>query len=229
MQEAGPGLLAAAGNGEAIRALIAELGNPMGNRRRAIMALGSSKSQQAVGPLVPLLQDPNPDIRAAAAEALGKLGATQAITALKALLNDQVFPVQYQAAAALFALKDMSGLSWLRQLETSPEPGIRLAAAQATQSQPDGSWVALVRELTTVTDPEVRRQAAELLAPHDPKAARDVLKPLLGHPNIAVQELATATYIQTAETDLPILRAYLRASDAEARVRAAIRLLELTH
>jgi HEAT repeat protein len=228
-QEAGPGLLAPAGNEQAITTLIAELQTPSPRvQRPAIVALGASHSRRAVNPLVAVLADPSPEVRAAAAQALGKLDATQAIAPLKALLDDPVFPVHYQAAAALFALGDLSGLSWLRQLENNDEPGLRLAAAQATKGRTDASWIALVRDLTTAADPEIRREAAVLLAPHDPETAKTVLKPLLTHANIAEREAATESYLQYAETDLPTLRAYVRKGNADTRLQAAIRLLELT-
>ena len=139
-----------------------------------------------------------------------------------------MFPVQYQAAAALFALNDPSSLTWLRNLESSQEPGIRLAAAQATRSRPDGSWLALVRELTTVADSDIRRQAAELLAPHDPDAAKAVLQPLLSDANVVERELASTTLIEHAETDLTSLRRYLSAGNPASRLAAASRLLQLT-
>jgi hypothetical protein len=212
---------------EVITALLKDLEGPTPIRRRAIAALGQSQSARALTPLMALASDPNPDIRSAVAEALGRLGSASAITPLKTMLDDEVFGVHYQAAAALFALHDQSGLSWLRQLETSPEPGIRLAAAQATRSQPDGAWIALVRELTKVPDQEVRREAAVLLAPHDLPAARGVLTPLLSVPNVAEQDMATAS-LASVETDLAVLRGYLKSGRPAAQVPAAIRLLDLT-
>jgi HEAT repeat protein len=224
-----PGLLARSGNEKAVTALIDQLQAPTSSdRKRAILALGSSRSPRAIDPLLAVLNDPVPDVRAAAAEALGKLGASRAIAPLKALLNDPVSTVQFQAAETLFALGDMSGQAMLRQLASNPEPGIRLAAAQAMRSQPDAAWLAVVRDLTTVPDAEIRRQAAELLAPHDPGAAKQALQPLLDDPNVVERQAATDTYLQSAETDLATLRTYLRKGSADSRSHAAMRLLELT-
>ena len=228
LQESGLAVAAAAGNDKAISALLAQLQDPApAVRRRVIVTLGASGSERAVRPLIGALEDSSLEVRVAAAEALGRLGSAQAIPPLKARLDD-VFPVRYQAAAALFALHDMSGLSWLRQLETSQEPGLRLAAAYATRSQPDESWKTLVRDLTSAEDPDIRRQAAELLAPHDPPAAKAILEPLLKNQNVAERELARATYLQYAETNLANLRQYLRSGDADARLQATVRILELT-
>lgn len=227
-QEAGPGLLAAIGNDRAVSALIAQLQSPLSaERRRAILALGQSRSRRAVAPLIDRLSDPSFDVRAAAAEALGGLGASQAVGPLKLLLNDPIFSVHYAAAAALVALNDPSGAPWLRQLANHPEPSIRLAAVQALRPQPDNAWIGLVRDLTTAADPEIRRQAAELLAPHDPAGARMVLEPLLSDANVAERDAAASSYLHT-ETELTALRRYLRGGSADRRTEAALRIHELT-
>jgi len=228
-REVPAGLLASTGDERAVNALLSQLQSPMTpERRRAIASLGESRSRQAVTPLMDLLSDPNQDIRMAAAEALGKLGATQAVGPLKALLSDPVFPVHYAAASALLALNDPSGLPWLRQLAASQEPGIRLAAAQAMRSQPDNVWLGLVRDLTQAPEPDIRRQAAELLAPHDAQAAKATLVPLLTDENVAQREVALTAYLRDAETDLAILRKYLRDAKADTRLQAALRILQLT-
>ena len=126
------------------------------------------------------------------------------------------------------SVNDASALSWLRQLETSEHAGIRLIAAQATATRPDGAWLRLVRSLITDADPEVRREAAQLLAPHDPDAAKAALRPLLTHANPAEREAATLSFVQFVDDDLASLRRFLRTGDAETRVRAAARILELT-
>jgi HEAT repeat protein len=228
-REVPAGLLASTGSERAVSALLGQLQSPMTpERRRAIASLGESRSRRAVTPLMDLLSDPNQDIRMAAAEALGKLGAIQAVGPLKALLSDPVFPVHYAAASALLALNDPSGLPWLRQLATSQEPGIRLAAAQAMRSQPDNVWLGLVRDLTQAAEPDIRRQAAELLAPHDAQAAKATLAPMLTDENVAQREVALTAYLRDAETDLAVLRKYLRDAKADTRLQAALRILQLT-
>jgi len=121
-------VLASMGNEQATKSLIAELNNPMGNRRVALAGLARSQSPLAVDPLIKLLADDDPYFRGAAAEALAKLGATRAVASIKPLLDDPVFSVHLNAAGALLTLKDTSGLSWLQQLQTSEHSGVRLAA-----------------------------------------------------------------------------------------------------
>ena len=228
LNEAGAGVIAATGNDRAVSQLIAQLDNPMTNQRvRAIEGLAASKSPRAVSPIINLLSDPNMDIRMAAAKALGQLEARQAVGPLKALLDDRGFAVKFEAAAALFRLGDMSALPLLRELAKSEHAAIRLAAAQAMRSRPDTAWLALVRSLATNADAEVRRQASDMLAPHDPGAARAALQPLLQSPNAIDRAAATASYLRT-ETDLGALRRALRDPSIDAQTQAALRLLELT-
>jgi HEAT repeat protein len=221
-------LLAAAGDARGIESLLLALQNPAANKSAAIAGLAKSRSPRAIDPLIALLAEPDPILRAAAAEALGTLGATQAILQLKALLADPVFTVHLAAAGALLALKDTSGLDWLGQLQASEHPGIRLAAARAARGRPDSAWLDLVRSLTRDAEPDIRRQAAELIAPHDPEAARATLEPLLKDSNPAQREAAQIAYLQSAVSDLAELRKFMRNPDALARVHAAGRILQLT-
>ena len=216
-------------NDRAITNLIAQLENPAPMvRMRAILALGESHSPRALNPLVGMLQDSDVNVRAAAATALGRFGSKAAIGPLKLVLDDQ-FPVHFQAAAALFALGDASALPWLRSLESSEHDGIRLAVAQATRSQPDGSWLVLVRTLMRSDDPNVRRQAAELLAPPTIPQLLEMCSRLCSPTRTsALRDLATATYLEQAETDLGVLRSFLSKSGSDVRIKAAMRVLELT-
>lgn len=220
-------LRAAAGSAEAITALIAQLNDPIGNKRTAMMGLVKSRSRRAVAPIAALLSDPNPIVRMEAAEALGELGFKEAATNLKPLLTMPGFPVQFAAAAALVKLGDPAGRQWLQQLRSNEAPALRLAAAQATRTDPDGGWLALVRDLAGDPDPDIRRQAATLLAPHDPEAARQTLLPLLDDPNRGEREAALEAYLDVTD-DFGVLRKSLRSTDGRIRVRAAARIAQLT-
>ncbi len=221
-------LSSAAGNPQSVNTLIADLNNPMGNKRLAIAGLAKSKNPLAVGALSGLLKDPNPLWRMAAAEALGQLGFPDAVQGLKPLLNDPVLSVRFAAAGALFALKEPSGAAWLRALESSDQPGTRLMVARLTKGEPDAAWIERVRALTKDPDPDVRRQAAELLGPHDPQAARAVLEPLFNDANPAEREAASDSYLRYVARDFASLRRALRSADSVTRVRAAARILQLT-
>lgn len=77
-------------------------------REAAAIALGRAGDQRAVEPLMKLLDDPDDDVRAAAATGLGTMGAplaTPAISKLTALFAEelQTFPKSTDAAAAALA------------------------------------------------------------------------------------------------------------------------------
>lgn len=225
---ADPFVSAAAGDEKAAGALIEQLNQPGPGRRVAILALAKSGTPRAIQPITQALSDPDPIVRATAAEALATMQATESVAALQPLLNDPVFSVRFAAANALAALNDASATPWLREMLTSEHAGVRVAAARATSRDSGPEWLSVVRALTKEDDPEIRRQAAELVAPHDPELARAVLEPLLNDPNPAQRQAAADSYIKHATADFAVLRRYLRGHDTGTRIRAADRILELT-
>ena len=208
--------------------LIAQMGQPGPGRRNVIVALSRTKDARAVPPLTAALNDPDPIVRAAAAEALGALARPQTIDALRPLLKDQVFAVRVSAATALHAMKDASGTAFLRDTASSEFPAVRVVAARALKDNVDADWLAIVRRLAAEEDPAVRRDAAELIAPHDPELAAATLKPLLDDANPAIREVARESFLDAVVTDLTALKGHLRDQDATTRVRAAGRILQLT-
>jgi len=207
--------------------LLSQAGLPGPGRRNVLVALGRSGDRRALAPLRQAVSDPDPIVRAAAADALGSLGEPQAVTALKPLLHDPVFTVRVSAALALEALHDDSAKPFLRDVANNSHAAIKVIGLRALKDDPAGDWLSAVQDLTTSEDPEVRREAAVLLAPHDPERAAATLKALLNDANPAIREVATASYIQAAVGDLSALRGYLRQDDRATRMRAAGRILEL--
>ena len=219
--------LAAVGNEEAAKALIADLERGIVDVR-TIDALGASGSKLAAPALTQQLKDPRSYIRAAAADALGRLADPELVARLKPLLSDPSGLVRLKAAGALVRLGDFSGAPIIQEQMADASPGVRLAAAEAMASRPDGSWTALVTELTTVSDPEVQANAARLLAPHDPARAAQVLEALSTHENPAIRELAARAMADAIPNDLAGLRRLLRHGTRLTRVRAAARVLDVT-
>ena len=225
----GPDLrtLAALGDERAVKAIAGELernGTPLAS----LKALGDSGSPSAVQPLSQVLSDQRPEVRGAAAEALGHLDGPDLVDRLKPLLTDPSSFVRVRAAAALYRLGDYSGYQVLQDLANSDASASRLIAAEGMASRPDGTWQSLVRELTTASDPEVRLGAAQLIAPHDPQLARDVIQGLVADGDLAIREMAAEALPEVIRNDLPGLRGLLRAGGWIERVRAAIRILDLT-
>lgn len=221
-------LLAQLGSEPAVKRLIAQLKSGEAPRLMLIQALAGSRSPLAVRPLVDLLREVSPDVRAAAADALGKLGAAEAVDALRPLLDDQVFPVRFAAASSLVRLHDTSGLTFLRELERSEHAMVRVTALEALSVEPNPAWVSSVVGLLDDPDPQVRLAAARLAAPYALAAVQRVTEGLLGDSNIAIREAASKVYVEQVAADFAVLRRFLHASDLVTRVRAASRILVLT-
>ncbi len=218
---------AAAGSEPAVRQLLQSLPTDAAGRVRALDAVGASGVKVAAEPILPLLQDPRSEVRAAAADALGKVGGREAVPALKPLLADPSLFVKAKAASALLRMGDSEGLPVLDAMAADDNPTIRLSAAVGLAGgSPDARWMSLVRELAGNPSPEIRVVAAGLLAPHDPEFARNVLDGLANDANPAIRELASMTYGDVVTTfDLSTLRRLLRQPLPLTTVRAAARIL----
>jgi HEAT repeat protein len=221
-------VVAAQGNDLAVKTLIANLDNGGMNPVTSIEALAASGSALAIPALSKRLQDPSPEVRAAAVEGLTKLGRRDELVAqIKPLLNDRVSFVRVKAAGALFRLGDTSGEKILQDLMAEEAPVSHLVALQATASQPTAQWQDRVRRLTSATEPEIRVGAAKLLLPYDPETARKVLEAAASDPNSAIRGMAETTVVDLAANDLRALRHLLRSTNDLARVRAAGQILTL--
>jgi hypothetical protein len=211
------------------RQIAGELGSrDPGNKLLLLRTLGTTGYRDAAPQVLPLLSDPVPDVRAAAAEALGALGADSAIPSLRPLLQDRASEVRSAAALALRRLGDGSGDAIVSQLLTSEVPDIQLQAAEALSGEPPSSWAPYIEPLLGAEAPMTRLLAARLLLPVQPERAGAVLATLLSDPNpVVVGELAGAL-VEAGLTDMPTIRRLLRHPSPDARLRGAEALLRLT-
>jgi len=108
--------MAKLGSEEAVRRVIADLATNPPNTQALVRILGTSKRPEAVAPLVGLLNDPRPDVRAEAAAGLGLLGDRTATAALRALLKETYPSARLNAAAALVLLNGLPRASRVRGL-----------------------------------------------------------------------------------------------------------------
>jgi HEAT repeat protein len=223
--------LASVGDEAAVKKLIAERKEGSAQTVTAIDALGASGSRLVAAPLVEYLKDERMEVKGAALNALRNVGGTQTVDAIKPLLADRTLYVRVQAAGALLRKGDDSGLPILQALLADPSPASRVMAAEALSTRPDAAWLTAVKALATTGDAETRATAAGLLAPHDPELAGRVLESLSTDPNPAIRDLAGSVAGDAASTvtNLTTLRHLLKSPDRRAKVRAAARLLTLTH
>ena len=83
------------------------------SRARAVQRLGDHRAALPVRDLIGRLEDPDPDVREAAALALGRIGSPEAVHALVAELEDPESDLAPQVARALRGLRDPSSVDAL--------------------------------------------------------------------------------------------------------------------
>jgi HEAT repeat protein len=203
-----------------------------GDKRRDIDLLAATKSPLAIPHLVATLADRQPEFgppnRAAAAMALGDFTGPNIADALMPLLKDESGPVRTAAAASLLKHGNFAGLSLLEDLAARPETSFRRAAARFLAPRPDERWMGLVRGLLVDPDSLARLEGAELIAPHDPAAARQTLMELANDPNPAIREDVEMARAGLPNATLTELRSLMREGKGRARVKAAAKVLEIT-
>ena len=209
--------------------LAAQLGRNTGrNQLLLLRALADTGYRDAAPSVVPLLDDPVPEHRAAAADTLAALGAVDAVPAIRQRLDDPSSLVRASAATALHRLGDGSGDTLLFDLLTSDVPDIQLQAAEAMGADAPSSWTPYIEPLLAAEAPMTRLQAARLFLPVDPERARSVLAELLNHPNPVVVEEMARTLEDERLADLPTIRRLLRHPAPAVRLHGASALLRLT-
>ena len=111
-----------------------------------------------------LLNDPEPDVQAAAADAIGALKLTAAFDDLQHLYNTTVeWLVQFSIIAALGELGDPRGLGLLQTALTSETSLVQTAAIGAIGELGDPQGVASIIPFITNPDWQIRYQLARAL------------------------------------------------------------------
>ncbi|WP_174501611.1 HEAT repeat domain-containing protein, partial [Streptacidiphilus melanogenes] len=156
---------------------MADLERP-GRTRRALAAetLGQLRHQAAVEGLLPLLQDPDPDVRVVAARALGRIGDAGAATALLSALHG---PHTVPASVVLQALTELSADSHplIAAGLDAPQPLVRAVAIEALGAVGATAWApSIILALSRDPHPEVQIRAARALGA---LGAPSALEPLL--------------------------------------------------
>lgn len=177
------------GSDTAVKAVIEllETGDTGPSRRaRLLVALGRFKAKPAVAPILGTLEDPAPEVRAAAAEALGKIGQLEGVGGpLRRLLADRVVAVRKAAITALGVLADRNAIPELMAASHTEET--RFEATQALAAMPDLRALQVYLAGLADKSPDLRKVSADALgriqaeaAPVlDQLAARHELSPAL--------------------------------------------------
>lgn len=142
--------------------LLAALDSPFRTvRLRGLHGLAKIEDPSLEDPLVKVLRaDPDPDLRALAAQALARTGARQSLLALQEALDDPVAIVQQEAVLAMVALGDGEIAARVRRRLANAPPEGRVPALRLVSLVPDRDLIADVGPLLADGDPEVRAFAA---------------------------------------------------------------------
>jgi len=127
-------------------------------RAAAAFALGDMAVEDAVGPLLEAVEDPDRDVRAASARSLGRLRAVDAVEPLVRRLADGSLP-GIVAGSALLQIGD-AALPELHALLRRPDSEVRVVAAELIGLLGSASDAAGLQPLLDDPDPRLRARAA---------------------------------------------------------------------
>jgi HEAT repeat protein len=161
-------------------------------RRTAIESLGKIGDRSALPAVSPLLADPVPVVRAAAAQALGRMARPEdgdVISAMARALEDPSDSVKQAAALAIGDIEPSPRqLTSARDLLRSSDVRVRRATVYALLLLDTGQVVEWLLPLLDDPDQEVRQGAVAALGlSGDARAATALRKPLAQDPSPAVR------------------------------------------
>jgi len=191
-------------------------------RRREIVRLLAQSDPAAVrAPLLRALDDPDLEVRAAAALAAGRLGLREALPTLVDWLDDADPALRAAAAEGLGALGDERGRTGLVRALGDVSPDVRLAAVRALPALSDKAVLVPLLGRLDDTDVGVRMAAVEALAA---LGQREAVVPLVGRARDDVAEVR-AVVVDALGTlgdvrALPALRRALEDASEEVQVAA---------
>ncbi|MBI2215956.1 MAG: HEAT repeat domain-containing protein [Candidatus Rokubacteria bacterium] len=221
--------LAALGNSAALAALLAALERDQSAdvRSSTARALGAIGDRGALEPLFRALHDPEPSVRAAAAEAGGRLGESRAAEHIRTLFWGDASPsVRSSAAGALVALHDAHFLeSLLRTLDDGQDEMSRRAVIEALRWAPvEGRFERLSSIIRTDESGSVRGSAALILGElRDPRAIPSLVEALERDEAVSVRMLAAVAVGLLGDRDgsASLLTAARKDSEEVVRVLCA--------
>jgi HEAT repeat protein len=128
----------------------------------AIDIFARIRSLRASPLLRELLTDPNPDLRARAANALGILGDPTAARLLERTLQDPEWPVRAMAAKSLGRLQESGSIGALKDALADSQWWVRANAAEGLKMKGNSGRDALLQMLDS-SDPYAAQQSVQML------------------------------------------------------------------
>jgi HEAT repeat protein len=145
-----------------------------------IATLGQQNRQVALDVLRrSLLEDPEPDVQAAAADSLGALKLTEAFEDMQSVYErTPEWLVKFSIVAALGELGEPKAFQLLEQALQSDNELVKTAAIGALGELADERAISLLQPYATDTDWQVRHRVVQAMSHFDTPAAREVLNQL---------------------------------------------------
>ncbi|MFH1618716.1 MAG: HEAT repeat domain-containing protein [bacterium] len=144
----------------------------------ALPASGRADSgKKALNVLISAIKNPDPDIRAAAAEAFGEVGNPSAVKLLKEKLKDRDPFVKISAAKSLFRMGDKTGLKTLAAIAACPAcrvPPVQLAASDVPAQKKTANTA--LEEMKQIARDKIRGKAVEAMAGAGAEAEKKLLE-----------------------------------------------------
>jgi HEAT repeat protein len=136
----------------------------MGDRIRALYALGAVRDLRATEGLVQVMRSAPADMRGIAIRLLGKRRDEQAIAPLMEALDDPNLDVRILAVESLSMFRDLRLNDVFVTMLPGAEEGLKIAILQVLVQQADHRAARAVLPLLQAPNPSIRRLAAEVLA-----------------------------------------------------------------
>ena len=181
---------------------------------QVIQVLQNANASAQAPAVAAMLDDPAPNVRAAAVVAVGALRYREAIPKLKTLYGSDLPTVRLLAGVALTRFGDTVAESAVAELLKSEQPEMLLMAGEALQSSKSAQWMPLVKELRNNRNPVYEVRAAAIVACCDPAWSKGVLIDALGNP-MAILRFEAARVLEA--TDLADARVARRMLGIRAR------------
>jgi HEAT repeat protein len=139
------------------------------------------------------LQDPEYDVKAAAADALGGLQLTEALPELIVLYHQtEEWLLKLSIVAALGAMQDQRAMPLFKESLVSDVELIRMTTVQAIGDLGDPAGVDLLAKVVAEPDTQIRFRVAEALGKLGGEPAQKLLQQLANDPEPQVAEQAKA-------------------------------------
>jgi HEAT repeat protein len=172
----------------------------------------------AIPRIVPLLRDPDPDVRDHVLMRLGELGAVEAVPDILPLLGDPDAEVRREALDTLTRLRAKAAVPAVRKLLA--DPGTRSAALGALPRLGDRDSLPAFESFLRDPDPDARRSAVAAIVRLGAWEKFPSIRPLLADRNPYVRTSAVEAATQLAGAEFAeLVRPLLK--DPSSRVRIA--------